>query len=64
MIAIVGDAELDEGNIHEALIESWKQDIRTAGGSSTTQAEPGWVVSDRLFKGTRVVLLWAGASSR
>src|SRR6202007_3077420 len=28
MVAIVGDAELDEGNIHEALIESWKHDIR------------------------------------
>ena len=28
MISIVGDAELDEGNIHEALIEGWKQGIR------------------------------------
>ena len=28
MIAIVGDAELDEGNIAEALIESWKLGIR------------------------------------
>ncbi|MEQ1715147.1 MAG: transketolase [Hyphomicrobium sp.] len=28
MIAIVGDAELDEGNIHEALIEGWKQGLR------------------------------------
>ena len=28
MIALLGDAELDEGNIHEAIIEGWKQDIR------------------------------------
>ncbi|MFN3890602.1 MAG: transketolase-like TK C-terminal-containing protein [Beijerinckiaceae bacterium] len=27
-IAIVGDAEMDEGNIHEALIEGWKQNVR------------------------------------
>jgi len=28
MIALVGDAELDEGNIFEALLEGWKQDVR------------------------------------
>ncbi len=28
MIAIVGDAELDEGNIYEALLEGWKYDVR------------------------------------
>ena len=28
MIAIVGDAELDEGNIYEALLEGWKHDVR------------------------------------
>jgi len=28
MIAIVGDAELDEGNIFEALLEGWKQGLR------------------------------------
>eukprot|EP01051_Picozoa_sp_SAG22_P011052 SAG22_NODE_1035_length_5909_cov_4.914802_6_plen_72_part_00 len=28
MIAIVGDAELDEGNVYEALMESYKHDIR------------------------------------
>jgi pyruvate dehydrogenase E1 component len=27
-IAIVGDAELDEGNIYEALLEGWKHDVR------------------------------------
>jgi pyruvate dehydrogenase E1 component len=28
MIALVGDGELDEGNIHEALIEGWKHGLR------------------------------------
>ena len=28
MIALIGDAEMDEGNIHEALIEGWKQGLR------------------------------------
>lgn len=28
MIALVGDAELDEGNIYECLQEGWKHDIR------------------------------------
>ncbi len=28
MIALVGDAELDEGNIFEAILEGWKQGIR------------------------------------
>ncbi|WP_114109476.1 transketolase [Thalassospira xiamenensis] len=28
MVALVGDAELDEGNIYEALLDTWKHDIR------------------------------------
>ncbi len=28
MVALVGDAELDEGNVFEALQEGWKQDVR------------------------------------
>ena len=28
MIALIGDAELDEGNIYEALLEGWKHDLR------------------------------------
>src|SRR5689334_10434662 len=28
MIALVGDAELDEGNIFEAMLEGWKQGLR------------------------------------
>ena len=27
MVAVVGDAELDEGNIYEALLEGWKQGL-------------------------------------
>ena len=27
MIALVGDAELDEGNVYEALMDTWKHDI-------------------------------------
>jgi pyruvate dehydrogenase E1 component len=28
MIALVGDAELDEGNVYEALMDTWKHDVR------------------------------------
>jgi pyruvate dehydrogenase E1 component len=28
MVALVGDAEMDEGNIFEALLEGWKHDVR------------------------------------
>jgi len=28
MIAVMGDAELDEGNVFEALLEGWKHDVR------------------------------------
>ncbi|TIT90770.1 MAG: transketolase, partial [Mesorhizobium sp.] len=28
MVALIGDAELDEGNIYEALQEGWKHDLR------------------------------------
>jgi len=28
MLALAGDAELDEGNIFEALLEGWKHDVR------------------------------------
>ena len=27
-VALVGDAELDEGNVYEALLEGWKHDLR------------------------------------
>jgi len=28
MVALVGDAELDEGNVYETLQEGWKNDLR------------------------------------
>ena len=28
MVALVGDAELDEGNVYECLQEGWKNDLR------------------------------------
>ncbi len=28
MVAIMGDAELDEGNVFEAMLEGWKHDVR------------------------------------
>ncbi|MDP3736441.1 MAG: transketolase [Hyphomonadaceae bacterium] len=28
MIALLGDAELDEGNVYEALLEGWKHEVR------------------------------------
>lgn len=28
MVALIGDAELDEGNIYEALLEGWKHNLR------------------------------------
>src|SRR5882724_3894744 len=28
IVALVGDAELDEGNVFEALLEGWKHDVR------------------------------------
>lgn len=28
MVALIGDAEMDEGNIYEALLEGWKQGLR------------------------------------
>jgi pyruvate dehydrogenase E1 component len=28
MIALMGDAELDEGNVYEALLEGWKHDVK------------------------------------
>ena len=28
MVALIGDAELDEGNIFECMLEGWKQGLR------------------------------------
>jgi pyruvate dehydrogenase E1 component len=50
MVALVGDAELDEGNIFEALLEGWKHDVRNLWWviDYNRQSLDG-VVDDRLF---------------
>ncbi|MBH68203.1 MAG: transketolase [Rhodospirillaceae bacterium] len=70
MIAVMGDAELDEGNIYEAMLEGWKYDVRNLWWiiDYNRQSLDG-VVSDGLFKkiqdffdnvGWKVVLLKYG----
>ena len=51
MVAILGDAELDEGNIYEALLEGWKHDVRNLWWviDYNRQSLDG-VVSDFLFR--------------
>jgi pyruvate dehydrogenase E1 component len=49
-IAIAGDAELDEGNIYEALLEGWKHDIRNLWWIIDYNRQSlDSVVPDRLF---------------
>ncbi|HEX6839981.1 MAG TPA: 1-deoxy-D-xylulose-5-phosphate synthase N-terminal domain-containing protein [Stellaceae bacterium] len=50
MIAIVGDAELDEGNVFEAMLEGWKHDVRNLWWVIDYNRQSlDAVVSDRLF---------------
>src|SRR5262245_29693477 len=70
MVALVGDAELDEGNIHEALLEYWKHGLDNCWwGIDYSRQSLDSVVSDRLFMklaglfenlGWKVVLLKYG----
>ncbi len=49
-IAIAGDAELDEGNIYEALLEGWKHDVRNLWWVVDYNRQSlDSVVPDRLF---------------
>jgi len=49
-VAVVGDAELDEGNIYEALLEGWKHDIRNVWWVVDYNRQSlDSVVPDRLF---------------
>jgi pyruvate dehydrogenase E1 component len=50
MIALMGDAELDEGNVFEALLEGWKHDVRNLWWiiDYNRQSLDG-VVNDHLF---------------
>src|SRR4030095_1891564 len=50
MVAIVGDAELDEGNIYEAMLEGWKHDVRNVWWVIDYNRQSlDSIVSDRLF---------------
>jgi pyruvate dehydrogenase E1 component len=50
MVALLGDAELDEGNIFEALLEGWKHDIRNVWWVVDYNRQSlDAVVTDRLF---------------
>jgi pyruvate dehydrogenase E1 component len=49
-IALAGDAELDEGNIYEALLEGWKHDVRDVWWIIDYNRQSlDSVVPDRLF---------------
>jgi pyruvate dehydrogenase E1 component len=70
MIALLGDAELDEGNVHEALLEYWKHGLKNCWWVIDYNRQSlDSVVSDRLFMkiiglfgnlGWRVVLIKYG----
>jgi pyruvate dehydrogenase E1 component len=50
MIALAGDAELDEGNVFEALLEGWKHDVRNVWWIIDYNRQSlDSVVEDRLF---------------
>ena len=50
MVAVVGDAELDEGNVYEALLEGWKHDVRDLWWVVDYNRQSlDAVISDRLF---------------
>jgi pyruvate dehydrogenase E1 component len=50
MIALVGDAEFDEGNIFEAMLESWKHDVRNLWWIIDYNRQSlDAVISDRIF---------------
>jgi pyruvate dehydrogenase E1 component len=50
MIGIMGDAEIDEGNVHEALLEYWKHGLKNCWWIIDYNRQSlDSVVSDRLF---------------
>ncbi|MGE0702538.1 MAG: 1-deoxy-D-xylulose-5-phosphate synthase N-terminal domain-containing protein [Vicinamibacterales bacterium] len=50
MIALLGDAEFDEGNVFEAMLEGWKHDIRNVWWIVDYNRQSlDSVVADRLF---------------
>ncbi len=74
MIALVGDAEMDEGNMYEAILEGWKHNLRNCWWiiDYNRQSLDG-VVNDKLFRlidrlfraaGWRVVIMKYGKLMR
>jgi pyruvate dehydrogenase E1 component len=74
MVALVGDAEMDEGNIYEALIEGWKQGLRNCWwvvdynrqSLDAVIREGLWAKFEQMFRnfGWDVVILRHGALQR
>jgi pyruvate dehydrogenase E1 component len=74
MIALLGDAELDEGNIYEALIEAYKYDLRNTWwivdynrqSLDATTSERMWDRFDDIFEtvGWKVLTLKYGKAQR
>jgi len=74
MIALVGDAELDEGNIFEAMLEGWKQGLRNCWwivdynrqSLDAVIREGLWARYEQLFRnfGWDVVILKYGSLQR
>ncbi len=74
MVALVGDAELDEGNIFEAMLEGWKQGLRNCWwivdynrqSLDAVVREGLWQRFEELFRafGWEVVILKYGALLR
>ena len=50
MVAVMGDAEIDEGNVFEAMLEGWKHDVRNLWWIIDYNRQSlDSVVTDRLF---------------
>ena len=74
MVALVGDAEMDEGNVYECLLEGWKHDLRNTWWliDYNRQSLDGvvheglWERIEGIFKafGWRVVILRHGVLQR
>ena len=61
MIAVMGDAELDEGNVYEALLEGWKHDVRNLWWMIDYNRQSlDRVVSDKLFQKIKDFFLAVG----
>ena len=64
MVALVGDAELDEGNIDEALLECWKHGLRNAAIVPLTYfgVLAGSILTGSVTRGGTQIREWTGFS--